>query len=476
LVHVSPKKPTLVRAIIANRRFTKYHDPVLLFATLALVITLAVSMTGCGGTSLASKSGLQANSSFPAADAPAATTTTANAPDVSLLSFGNAGYGGDDTNVFQTALNNTAANHEALRIPAGSYNISPISFPDNSQVVLDSGVTVNANPGYGWLDKMLNITSQNVTITGAGASSVIFQMRKSEYVAEHSSDNSEYRHCLDIEGALNVTISGISCNQSGGDGLYIGGGAQGPSQNITINNSVFDSNFRQGFSLISGVHIFISNCHFTNTSGTLPDAGVDIEPNNAANTIADVHIDNSFASSNDGPGLLVSLWKLDGSSPKVDVTVTNYHSSSNQLSGYEFIGNDVSPNAQGTVLIQNSSSENDGSFGVIGHGYESTGVTAIFKNLTVTNPHQNGPDPTYGDSAAVGCIRGGGGINPIGNMQFQNISISADNGKIDRYFNFQDWSNVGVQKMIFNPGSLSGASQVPPDGLLQSAGFNNVDQ
>ena len=164
-------------------------------------------------------------------------------------------------------------------IPAGSYNISPIFFPNNSQLVLAAGVTVTANPGYGPLDKMLNITSQNVSIQGAGAASVIFQMRKSEYVAEHSTDNSEWRHCLDIEGASNVTISGISCNQSGGDGIYVADGAAGPSQNVTISNSVFDQNFRQGFSLISGVHIFVSNCYFTNTSGTAPEAGIDIEPN-----------------------------------------------------------------------------------------------------------------------------------------------------------------------------------------------------
>ena len=64
------------------------------------------------------------------------TITPAAPPNaVSLLHFGNAGFGGDDTNVLQTALNYTAGNAAALEIPAGSYNISPVSFPANSYVI-----------------------------------------------------------------------------------------------------------------------------------------------------------------------------------------------------------------------------------------------------------------------------------------------------------------------------------------------------
>ena len=86
-------------------------------------------------------------------------TITPGAPPnaVSLLHFGNAGFGGDDTNVFQTALNSTAANGQTLEIPAGSYNINPITFPSNSNVFVDAGVTVTANSGYGSSSVMLTI-------------------------------------------------------------------------------------------------------------------------------------------------------------------------------------------------------------------------------------------------------------------------------------------------------------------------------
>ena len=97
---------------------------------------------------------------------------------VNLLKFGNAGFGGDDTNVLQTALNSTAANGQVLEIPAGNYNINPLSFPNNANVFVDAGATVTANSGYADGVTMLNISSSNVTIAGAGAAVSVFHMRK----------------------------------------------------------------------------------------------------------------------------------------------------------------------------------------------------------------------------------------------------------------------------------------------------------
>jgi hypothetical protein len=48
------------------------------------------------------------------------------------------------------------------------------------------------------------------------------------------------------------------------------------------------------------------------------------------------------------------------------------------------------------------------------------------------------------------------------------------NGKVNRYFNFQDGSNVGITNVQFVPGTLSGATQVPPNGLMQGQGYNSI--
>jgi len=383
----------------------------------------------------------------------------------SLLHFGNAGFGGDDTNVFQTALNFTATNGEALEIPAGNYNVSPITFPTNSYVLVDANVTVTANSGYGTNSVMLAIHSSNVTIIGAGATTSVFHMRKAEYTS------GEWRHCLDIENASNATVSGISCNDSGGDGLYVRS-----STNVTVEDSIFNNNRRQGSSITGQVnHIHYLRDHFTNTIGTAPQSGIDIEPNTPGDFLLDVNIQDCYTDGNAGDGLMVSTWLMNSTSQPIGVTVLRNHSTGNQRYGYVGINSDPS-NAPGAILIQDSFSDQSGSAGAAGRFYAANGASLTFQNLTVTNPHVNGPDPSYGDSAAVDVIRGGGGTVPIGNVHFLGINIAVTNGKVDHYFNFQDGSNVGITNVQFVPGTtLSGARLVPPNGLMQGQGFNTLN-
>jgi hypothetical protein len=386
-----------------------------------------------------------------------------------LLHFGNAGFGGDDTNVLQTALNYTAANGQTLEIPAGDYNINPISFPANSRVFVDAGVTVTANSGYGGSATMLNISSSNVTITGASAAVSVFHMRKAEYTS------GEWRHCLNIANASNVTISGISCNDSGGDGVYLR-----QATNVTIQDSIFNNNRRQGSSITGQVnHIHYLRDHFTNTNGTAPESGIDIEPNQPGDFLLDVNIDDCYTDGNAGDGLMFSTWLMNSTSQPISVTVLRNHSTGNKRYGYVGINNDPS-NAPGAILIQDSFSDQSGSYGAAGRFYAANGASLTFQNLTVTNPHVNGPDPSYNDSGAVELVRGGGGTVPLGNVHFLNINIAVTNGKSDHYFNFHDGSNVGIittgsNRVEFIPGTLSGASQAPPDGLVQGVATNALD-
>ena len=383
---------------------------------------------------------------------------------VNLLKFGNAGFGGDDTNVLQTALNSTAANGQVLEIPAGNYNINPLSFPNNANMFVDAGATVTANSGYADGVTMLNISSSNVTIAGAGAAVSVFHMLKAEYTS------GEQRHCMYIVNASNVTISGISCNDSGGDGLYLAG-----STNVTVEDCVFNNNRRQGSSITGGVnHVHYLRDHFTNTNGTAPQSGLDIEPDAPGGFLLDVNIEDCYTDANAGDGLMISPWLLNSSSQPVGVTVLRNHSTGNQRYGYFAYNNDPS-NAPGTILVKDSFSDQSGSYGAVGRFYAANGASLTFQNLTVTNPHVNGPDPVLGDSAAVGVVRGGGGSIALGNVHFMNTTIAITNGKSDRYFNFQDNSGIGIKNVEFEPNSLSGATNTPPNGLDQGSGANAID-
>jgi hypothetical protein len=376
---------------------------------------------------------------------------------------------GDDTAALQAAINTAAGALKTLEIKPGTCRIGPIFFPANSSVQVDANVTVNDIAGYGFTDRMLNFNSGPATLIGAGSTS-IFRMTSSQ--TQSAIDGSEYRHCIGIGNenisatGSDILISGIACNQSGGDGAQIDSGLR-----VTIQNSLFDHNRRDGLSITGSVnHLKLIGNTFSNNLITLPKSGIDIEPNHATDFLLDISMQNNTMSNNPGDGLFFSLQNLTSSSMPVDITVSNNTAIGNGRFGYVATNNDPS-NPGGTILIQNSSSTNDGSCGAAARGWQSGGTLLSFQNLTVNNPHVNGPDPSFGTSAAV-CILGiGGTAAPTGNVSFTGTNISVTNGLVDHYCEAKTNSGSGFANLVFDSlGSMSGASSVPPNCLLAGAG------
>jgi hypothetical protein len=392
--------------------------------------------------------------------------TTAGTVTVSLSSFGTAGLGGDDTSVIQSAIDVTAENGYRLEIPASPvpYNVQPLTVPTGANVLLDAGVTMEATSGYGMNDRMINLEgATNVTIVGTIGLSE-FQMQKPEYTS------GEYRHCLFIDNSSNVQITGIACNDSGGDGLYI----SGTSSNITIEDSIFDNNLRQGFSLISGNGIYVRRCQFTNTNGTLPQDGIDIEPNSATDSLVNVHIEDSYSQGNFGNGVAIDTRNLNWSSSPVSVSILRHHTKSNAQSGY-FATNELSNSngVSGTIVVSESSSTLDQQYGAVASFYDAAGATLIFQDLTVADSNQSG---TNYDDAAVAVKRGGGGFGPEGNVYFLGTSIIDTTGKLQCYFTLRDYSNVGyVSVQFMNSIQLIGVPWNQPIALIDGFSTSAVN-
>ena len=405
--------------------------------------------------------------SQPSSPAPAQAPSNA----VSLSSFGAAGQGGDDTSVIQTAINSTASSGQTLEIPASAqpYNVRPLTIPSNAKIFLDAGATIQATSGYSSGQRMITIADvSNVSITGTPGRST-FQMRKSEYTS------GEYRHCLDIEGANSVTITGIACNNSGGDGLYIGAGRQGFSSNVTVSQSTFDNNRRQGFSLISGKNILIDGCTFSHTNGTAPQAGIDIEPNTASNVLQNVTFRNSKSIGNQGAGFMVDIGNLSSSSAPVSVTLSNHATSGNATNGYLAINehDNQSQGVPGTITIENSSSTNDAQYGAVASFYDAGAAALKFQNLKVTDA--NSSNSTY-DGAAIGVKRGGGDQSLMGNVTFTGTSITATNGMLKHCFTVEDYSNAGLKAIYIGDfGAVSGIPASNSMGMLNGVSVNSVN-
>lgn len=132
----------------------------------------------------------------------------------------------------------------------------------------------------------------------------------------------EWGHCVACYGANDFKIIGGEISSAWGDGIYIGSG----SKNGLIENVKCDGNRRQGLSIVSAQNIKVINSTFNNTMGTLPEAGIDIEPNDF-DTVKNILISNCTTNGNYSYGLLMTTF--DNTSLVQDIVVNNLESCNN---------------------------------------------------------------------------------------------------------------------------------------------------
>lgn len=90
-------------------------------------------------------------------------------------------------------------------------------------------------------------------------------------------------HNIRIRGARDFLFCRVSSNNATTDGFYVAPTDNTDAQSFPA-DGVFeachaDNNYRQGMSIINGRRLQILDSSFTNTIGTSPQAGVDVEPN-----------------------------------------------------------------------------------------------------------------------------------------------------------------------------------------------------
>lgn len=194
----------------------------------------------------------------------------------------------------------------------------------NKVLIFEKGVVIHASKGQypDTNDSMFEfIDSENLQILGFDNT---LAMNKPEY------EGGEWRHVISIRGCKNVTIKNLKLLSSGGDGIYIAGSKKNNySLNILVDNIMAVDNYRQGLSLISGKNIQITRSVFSETSGTLPSAGVDIEPNSPRDIIQNVIFQDCKFVNNDNAGVLISLHQLNESSAPVSLEFESCYFSGN---------------------------------------------------------------------------------------------------------------------------------------------------
>ena len=249
-----------------------------------------------------------------------------NYPPGAVLASSFGWKSGDATEAFVDAIK---SNNDIIVIDKqpGEWIIQPTRFFDlkNKTIIFESGVVLRAKPGgfNGQSDVLLNLTNaENVTLEGYGAT---MKMNKNEY------NSGEFRHAFKLDRCENITVRGFVFRDSGGDGIHIAGGFDEYSRDIRIEDVKSINNRRQGMTITSAVNVWVVNSEFLDTKGTLPEAGVDLEPDHPKHRLTNINFTNCKFAGNAGAGFQIGTGKTFGSSQPISITVKNSTLSNNGL-------------------------------------------------------------------------------------------------------------------------------------------------
>lgn len=209
---------------------------------------------------------------------------------------------------------------------------------------------------------------------------------------EHTGTTGEWGCGISILAVHGFTIENVICEYVWGDGIFLDVPSLGSSSETdehlksrhpmdgVIRNCICRYNRRQGLSLDAGFNITIEDSLFHNTSGTNPQAGIDIEPGHFSNKVKDSLIRNCEFHHNAGDGIRLWNHAAAGIGDCIEnVTIDNCYSHDNSAYDYSLCGNNT----------RLTNSKKNFSFARV-DGYTNTGVeidNCKFKSIVFNIGH-----------------------------------------------------------------------------------------
>lgn len=219
----------------------------------------------------------------------------------------------DATEILQRALD-SGLERIVIDAAPGVWVSRPLVGRSNQTVVFEKGAFIRAKRGE-FHDRHQPLLKYeyctNVTLVGAGPDVCGLRMWHEDYTNASKYAKSEWRHALSVLSSANVRIEGIALNESGGDGLYVSTGGRrgslpgkGPvCRDVIVRNCTMDRNCRQGLTVIGVDGLLVEDCVMSNTSGMPPEAGVDLEPNQPADSLVGIEFRRCRFAGNRGMGI-----------------------------------------------------------------------------------------------------------------------------------------------------------------------------
>lgn len=152
-----------------------------------------------------------------------------------------------------------------------------IFLGSNTHFVLNGNVRLKPNNFKSY--NIFQATGENIRIEGHGCIIGDKEM--------HTGTEGEWGMGINLRGAVNTSVKGVTVKDCWGDCVYVGG----RSRNVQMKNCRLDNGRRQGISVTKADSVTISYCLITNVSGKNPQYAIDIEPN-SRDTVDHVIIEN----------------------------------------------------------------------------------------------------------------------------------------------------------------------------------------
>ena len=224
-----------------------------------------------------------------------------------VRAFGATGDGTtDDTAAIQRAVDSLPAAGGTVLIPQGKYRIDALRslrLRSNMHLHLADGASLVAIPNAAPRAYMVLIKdATDVEVSGG------------EVVGDrdqHLDTKGEWGFGITVRGSCSrVTLRDIKVSRCWGDGICIGSTRSTPahpvdaSNDIVIARVVCTGNRRQGLTIARVRNVRVYDSEFSDTSGTAPSAGIDIEPD-APTSAENILIQGCRMRGNRGPGIQV---------------------------------------------------------------------------------------------------------------------------------------------------------------------------
>lgn len=208
----------------------------------------------------------------------------------------------DDTSAFQAAIDALPDTGGTVHVPDGIYLIdaeSSVRLRDRMLLKLSPAARLVAKPNGSPRSFVLLVSRvSDVEISGG---QIVGER------AGHLGTDGEWGHGINIRGASRVTVRDMRVSDCWGDGLYVG--ATDPdqaalSEDVVIANVVSTGNRRQGLSIAGARNVRVHGSEFSNTAGTNPQYGIDIEPNRPSSA-SGIVIEDCIIKRNRGGGIQI---------------------------------------------------------------------------------------------------------------------------------------------------------------------------